>query len=132
MRWRKPPKDARYPDSPPGTMPPVVDHVPPRPNELRPPPLDTIAECRCDPITPSTYRLSTTPADSWASTFGFHSADDDPRRVTTCTTPLIASEPYSAEPCGPRMISIRSMLYGSTANSRYGLASSTPSTYVFR
>jgi hypothetical protein len=50
------------------------------------------------------------PPESCASTVGRHSEDGDPRRVITCTTPLMASDPYNAEPCGPRMISIRSML----------------------
>ena len=48
-------------------------------------------------------------------------------RVTMLTTPLIASVPYSAEPCGPRMTSMRSIASGAKRLMSSGFATSMPS-----
>src|SRR5512133_689631 len=56
-----------------------------------------------------------------------------PSRVTTCTTPAIASEPYSTLP-GPRTISIRSTLSVVRLAKLYappGWFTGTPSTSTF-
>ena len=46
------------------------------------------------------------------------------------TTPLMASLPYSAAPCGPRITSTRSTSSGLMCVSRSGFATSIPSMYI--
>jgi hypothetical protein len=80
---------------------------------------------------------------SWASTLWVNALCDSPAvvrmdvrgpspfvpscRVRMLTTPLIASVPYNAEPCGPRMTSIRSIAPGLNRVTSSGFATSTPS-----
>jgi hypothetical protein len=52
-------------------------------------------------------------------------------RVMTLITPLIASDPYSAEPWGPRITSTRSTASGLSCVTRSGFATSIPSMYIF-
>ena len=110
----------------PGTYAPTVARLTPSPYVRLPEPPRSDAECSCTNASRGAYAVDEKPALD--DNNNARAPVDVPScRVRMLITPLIASAPYNAAPCGPRITSTRSTRAGSSCVTSNGFATSIPS-----